>query len=170
MQPASRPSCITPVQRNIESPRLSVLAPMELCVKWYGMHQPPVPVCHMNKYLNQTAGQVAHKSYPSCVVRATDIAMEVYKLVAINFSCPKEICSQSCPKWASDWTGGQATFDTLTGAFCQGHALLRVRLWKGDTLLWGTTNVLTPALNLLNTTDWQTLHDRPFHHLNFMVY
>ena len=27
---------------------------------------------------NQTAGQVAHKSYPSCVVRATGIAMEAY--------------------------------------------------------------------------------------------
>ena len=34
--------------------------------------------CHMNKNFNQTAGQVAHKSYPSCVVRATDIAMEGY--------------------------------------------------------------------------------------------
>ena len=28
---------------------------------------------------------------------------------------------------------------------CQGHALLRVRLWKGDSLLWGTANVLTPV-------------------------
>ena len=30
----------------------------------------------MNKKFNRTAGQVAHKSYPSCIVRATDIAME----------------------------------------------------------------------------------------------
>ena len=35
-------------------------------------------VCQMNKKLNQTAGQVAHKSYLSCVVRAMDIAMEGY--------------------------------------------------------------------------------------------
>ena len=35
-------------------------------------------VCHMNKNFNQTAGQVANKSYLSCVVRATDIAMEAY--------------------------------------------------------------------------------------------
>ena len=35
-----------------------------------------ISVCHMNKKLNQTAGQVAHKSYQSCVVRATDIVME----------------------------------------------------------------------------------------------
>ena len=27
-------------------------------------------VCQMNKTFNQTAGQVAHKSYPSCAVRA----------------------------------------------------------------------------------------------------
>ena len=32
-----------------------------------------------------------------------------------------------------------------TSAFCQGHALLRVCLWKGDSLLWGTANVLTPS-------------------------
>ena len=32
-------------------------------------------VCQMNKYFNQTAGQVAH---PVCVVRATDITMEAY--------------------------------------------------------------------------------------------
>ena len=38
----------------------------------------PEPVCQMNKNFNQTAGQVAHKSYPSSVVRATDIAMEAY--------------------------------------------------------------------------------------------
>ena len=36
------------------------------------------PVCQMNKHFNQTARQVAYKSYPSCVVRATDIAMEAY--------------------------------------------------------------------------------------------
>ena len=35
-------------------------------------------VCHMNKKFNHTARQVAHKSYPSCVVRATDISMEAY--------------------------------------------------------------------------------------------
>ena len=29
----------------------------------------------MNKNFNQTAGQVAHESYPSCVVSATDIVM-----------------------------------------------------------------------------------------------
>ena len=32
----------------------------------------------MNKKFNQTAGQVAHKSYPPCVIRATDNAMEAY--------------------------------------------------------------------------------------------
>ena len=32
----------------------------------------------MNKKINQTAGQVAHKSYPSCVIGATDIAIEAY--------------------------------------------------------------------------------------------
>ena len=37
-----------------------------------------MPVCQMNTNFNQTAGQVAHKSNPSCVVRATDIAMEAY--------------------------------------------------------------------------------------------
>ena len=37
-----------------------------------------VAVCHMNKNFNQTAGQIAHKSYPSGVVRAADIAMEAY--------------------------------------------------------------------------------------------
>ena len=37
-----------------------------------------IAVCRMNKNFNLTAGQVAHKSYPSCVVRATDIAMEAY--------------------------------------------------------------------------------------------
>ena len=31
----------------------------------------------MNKKFNQT-GQVVHKSYPSCVIRATDNAMEAY--------------------------------------------------------------------------------------------
>ena len=35
-------------------------------------------VCHMNTNFNQTVGQVAHKSYLSCVFRATDIAMEAY--------------------------------------------------------------------------------------------
>ena len=35
-------------------------------------------VCHVKKKFNQTAGQVAHKSYLSCVVMATDIAMEAY--------------------------------------------------------------------------------------------
>ena len=30
-----------------------------------------------------------------------------------------------------------------TSAFCQGHALLRGCLWKGDSQLWGTANVLT---------------------------
>ena len=39
--------------------------------KIMGLHQ---PVCQMNKNFNQTAGQVSHKSYLSCVVRATDIA------------------------------------------------------------------------------------------------
>ena len=37
-----------------------------------------VSLCHMNKSFNQIAGQAAHKSYPPCVVRATDIAMEAY--------------------------------------------------------------------------------------------
>ena len=32
----------------------------------------------MKKKFNLTAGQVAHKSYPSCVVTATDTAMEAY--------------------------------------------------------------------------------------------
>ena len=32
----------------------------------------------MKKNFSQTAGQVAHKSYLSCVVKATDIAMEAY--------------------------------------------------------------------------------------------
>ena len=32
----------------------------------------------MNKNFNQTAGQVAHKSYLSSVVRATDITMDAY--------------------------------------------------------------------------------------------
>ena len=36
------------------------------------------PVCHMNKKINHTAGQVAHKSNLSCVVRPTNIAMEAY--------------------------------------------------------------------------------------------
>ena len=36
-------------------------------------------VCHMNKSSNLTAGQVAQKSYLSCVVRETGIAMEAYK-------------------------------------------------------------------------------------------
>ena len=40
-----------------------------------GLHQ---PVCQMNKNFNKTAGQFAHESYPSCVVRATDIAIEAY--------------------------------------------------------------------------------------------
>ena len=35
-----------------------------------------IAVCHMNTNFTQTAGQVAHKSYLPCVVRATDIAME----------------------------------------------------------------------------------------------
>ena len=35
-------------------------------------------MCHMNKNFNKTAGQVGHKSYPPCVVRETDIAMEAY--------------------------------------------------------------------------------------------
>ena len=43
----------------------------------------------MNKYFNQTAGQVAPKSYPSCVVKATNIAMEANKL-DINLTCPKD--------------------------------------------------------------------------------
>ena len=30
-------------------------------------------------------------------------------------------------------------------AFCQGHALLRGCLWKRDSQLWGTVNVLTPG-------------------------
>ena len=38
---------------------------------WQVVHQ-------MNKNFNQTEGQVAHKNYLSCVVRATDIAMEAY--------------------------------------------------------------------------------------------
>ena len=36
--------------------------------------------------------------------------------IAINLTCPPDRllkCSQSSPKWASDWPGGQATFDTL---------------------------------------------------------
>ena len=55
-------------------------------------------MCHMNKIFKQTAGQVAPKSYPSCVVRATDIAMESYNnshklnlstgLVTKNVACP----------------------------------------------------------------------------------
>ena len=32
-----------------------------------------------------------------------------------------------------------------TSAFGQGHALLRGCLWKRDSQLWGTTNVLTPG-------------------------
>ena len=32
----------------------------------------------MNRNFNQTEGQVAHKSYPFCVVRTTDIVMEAY--------------------------------------------------------------------------------------------
>ena len=40
-------------------------------------------VCHMNQKFTQTAGQVAHKSNSSCVVRAADIAMESYT-IAIN--------------------------------------------------------------------------------------
>ena len=43
----------------------------------------------MNKNFNQTAGQVAPKSYPSCVVKATNIAMEANKL-DINLTCPKD--------------------------------------------------------------------------------
>ena len=35
-------------------------------------------MCHMNKNFSQTVGQVVHKSYQSCVVRATHIAMEAY--------------------------------------------------------------------------------------------
>ena len=34
-----------------------------------------------------------------------------------------------------------------TSAFCQGHALLRGCLWKEDSQLWGTANVLTPGLS-----------------------
>ena len=37
-----------------------------------------LPMCQMNKNFNQTAGQVAYNSYQSCVVKATDIAMEAY--------------------------------------------------------------------------------------------
>ena len=33
-------------------------------------------MCHVNKNFDQTAGQVAHKSYPFGAVRATDIAIE----------------------------------------------------------------------------------------------
>ena len=33
-----------------------------------------------------------------------------------------------------------------TSAFCQGHALLRVCLWQGDSQLWGTANILTPGV------------------------
>ena len=34
---------------------------------------------HMNKKFKQIEGQVAHKGYLSCVVCATDIALETYK-------------------------------------------------------------------------------------------
>ena len=47
-------------------------------------------VCQMNKNFNQAAGQVAHKSYPSCVVMATDIAMDAYITKAITFTCPQD--------------------------------------------------------------------------------
>ena len=49
-----------------------------------------IPVCHMNKNFNQTAGLVAPKSYPSRVVKATNIAMEASKL-DINLTCPKDM-------------------------------------------------------------------------------
>ena len=34
-----------------------------------------------------------------------------------------------------------------TSAFCQGRALLPVYLWKGDSVLWGTANILTGSYN-----------------------
>ena len=43
----------------------------------------------MNKNFKQTTGQIAPKSYPSCVVKATNIAMEANKL-DINLTCPKD--------------------------------------------------------------------------------
>ena len=39
-----------------------------------------------------------------------------------------------------------------TSAFCQGNALLRVYLWKGDSLLWGTANILTPVQSCVKET------------------
>ena len=63
-----------------------------------GLHQ---PVCQLNKNFNQTAGQVAHEGYPSCVVRATDIAIEAYnksiKSVRKSVASPAKP-PKSCPQ------------------------------------------------------------------------
>ena len=75
-------------------------------------------VCHMNKKFNQTAGQVAHKSYQSCVVRATDIVMKAdnnsHKFNLFTGQVTKNVASppQNEPVIG---LGGQATFDTLQG-------------------------------------------------------
>ena len=53
--------------------------------------------------------------------------------------------------------------------FCQSQALLRGRLWKGDSQLWGTAILLTPGfIHLLNLWLWRftlprvSLHPLPF--------
>ena len=41
-----------------------------------------------------------------------------------------------------------------TSEFCQGHALLRVCLWNGDSLLWGDCQCsYTGALSLVDSQD-----------------
>ena len=44
-------------------------------------------VCQMNENFNQTAGQVVHKSNPSCVVRARDSRLIT---TTINLTCPQD--------------------------------------------------------------------------------
>ena len=48
--------------------------------------------------------------------------------------------------WAS-WRPQNSVFNGMVCAiaFCQGHALLRICLWKKDSQLWGTANVFKPA-------------------------
>ena len=61
------------------------------------------------------------------------------------------------------------TVDLCTSAFCQGHSLLRVCLFKGDSLLRGTASVFTPAhspifsVGVLNSLGWKTI---PFTFIN----
>ena len=74
------------------------------------------PVCQIIQNFSQTAGQVAHKIYLSCVGICGDLCMLVWIITTFWTQPADRFASKVGTSYAystSDWSGGWATFDTL---------------------------------------------------------